>query len=510
MASPSNKIISYDEMSRQLSTDGERLVVCYGHFNILHPGHFRYLEYARRCGDKCIVFLIGDDALSKAGGQKYFPATERANGLSALAMVDQVMLAKNETLLDAVKLLNPDVLVLGKEFEQRDDPVIRESVAWVQNQEGSVKFHAGETSYASSNLQGMPQEIEDFARQEAFNKACLRLNIDQQTLGRTVDRFADCRLMVVGDTIIDQFVACDALGMSAEAPVIVVRELDAEEFIGGAGIVAAHATALGAECHYLSVVGDDDNANWVQRDLDRLGVKHHLIGDPSRPTTFKIRYMVEKQKVFRVSRLKEHSLDTTTERALIAKFDQLVEMVDAVLISDFVYGVITSGFLEHIRRTCIERNLMLFGDVQCSSQVGNVTKFKGFNLICPTEREARISLGDSDNGIEWLAQELIQSTKCENLVIKLGSEGFIGYASDKDGTLRREHFPALVSNPVDVAGAGDSLLAAMAVAMSSGANMMEAAAVAANMAAISVSQLGNRPIKASQIKERMAKGYQLA
>ena len=312
------------------------------------------------------------------------------------------------------------------------------------------------------------------------------------------------------DSILDQYTLCEPIGMSAEAPVIVVRELDTEEFIGGAGIVAAHATALGAECHYLSVVGDDDNAHWVQRDLDRLGVKHHLIGDPSRPTTFKIRYMVEKQKVFRVSRLKEHSLDTTTERALIAKFDQLVEMVDAVLVSDFVYGVITSGFLEHIRRACIERNLMLFGDVQCSSQVGSVTKFRGFDLICPTEREARISLGDSDNGIEWLAQELIQSTKCENLVIKLGSEGFIGYASDKDGTLRREHFPALVSNPVDVAGAGDSLLAAMAVAMSSGANLMEAAAVAANMAAISVSQLGNRPIKASQIKERMVKGYQLA
>lgn len=509
MESPSSKIILFKEMSRRLPKDGERLVVCYGHFNILHPGHFRYLEYARRCGDKCIVFLIGDETLSEAGGQKYFPATERANGLSALAMVDQVILAKNETLLDAVKLLNPDVLVLGKEFEQRDDPVIRESVALVRNQKGLVTFHAGETSYASSNFQGMPQELEDFARQEAFNKACSRLDINQQTLCRIVDRFADCRLMVVGDTIIDQFVACDALGMSAEAPVIVVRELDTEEFIGGAGIVAAHATALGAECHYLSVVGDDDNATWARRGLDRLGVKNHLIADPSRPTTFKIRYMVEKQKVFRVSRLKEHSLDTSTEQALIAKFDQLVEMVDAVLISDFVYGVITNVFLEHIRRTCIDRGIMLFGDVQCSSQVGNVTKFRDFNLICPTEREARISLGDSDNGIEWLAQALIKSTKCENLIIKLGSEGFVGYASGKGGAVKREHFPALVSNPVDVAGAGDSLLAAMAVAMSSGASMMEAAAVAANMAAISVSQLGNRPINASQVKERMRKGYRL-
>ena len=98
--------------------------------------------------------------------------------------------------------------------------------------------------------------------------------------------------------------------MSAEAPVLVVRELKTREYLGGASIVAAHASSLGAKCHYLSVVGEDENAKLVKKQLDRYQVVHSMIVDSSRPTTFKIRYMVENQKLFRVSRLLEHSLST--------------------------------------------------------------------------------------------------------------------------------------------------------------------------------------------------------
>ena len=94
---------------------------------------------------------------------------------------------------------------------------------------------------------------------------------------------------MIGDTIVDQYVACDALGMSAEAPVVVVRELDNREYVGGAAVVAMHVSTLGAKCRFISVVGQDNNANLAAKELDRLNVKHSLIEDSSRPTTFKIR-----------------------------------------------------------------------------------------------------------------------------------------------------------------------------------------------------------------------------
>ena len=97
--------------------------------------------------------------------------------------------------------------------------------------------------------------------------------------------------------------------MSAEAPVVVVKELETKNFIGGAGIVAALIQALGAQCHFISVVGNDETSEIVEVELNKGKIKNTLIKDHSRPTTFKKRYLVENQKLFRVSRLEEHNLE---------------------------------------------------------------------------------------------------------------------------------------------------------------------------------------------------------
>ena len=96
---------------------------------------------------------------------------------------------------------------------------------------------------------------------------------------------------------------------------------------------------------------------------------------------------------------------------------------------------------------------MLLGDLQCSSQVGSVTRFSNFSLICPNEREARLALQDKDSGLEQLSQRLLQITKSERLVMKLGSEGFIAYDRADNDQINSQAFPALSVNPLDVAGA---------------------------------------------------------
>ena len=250
----------------------------------------------------------------------------------------------------------------------------------------------------------------------------------------------------------DQYVVCDALGMSAEAPVIVARELESKKYVGGAGIVALHAKALGTQCRFLSVVGEDEEANQLKEQLDFYKVEYVLLTDESRPTTVKIRYMVDNQKLFRLSRLKEHGIPKAVEKALIEELQRQAPEVDGILISDFVYGVITPKILQTIVKLASRHKLLLFGDLQCSSQVGNVSKFNQFELICPTEREARIALGGHSEGIEWVANTLMVKTRSRNLILKLGSEGFIAYASESDGFFNRQHFPALNPNPVDVAG----------------------------------------------------------
>ena len=157
--------------------------------------------------------------------------------------------------------------------------------------------------------------------------------------------FPQSRLLVLGDTIVDQYTACDALGMSAEAPVLVVRELKTREYLGGACIVAAHASSLGAKCYFLSVVGKMKMHKFVKQQLDRYQVTHSLIigFQPSNdfqdtlhggePETLPCQPPTGTQSLLR------------SGSQIIERLRELAPQLDGILVSDFVYGVITENIL---------------------------------------------------------------------------------------------------------------------------------------------------------------------
>ena len=123
--------------------------------------------------------------------------------------------------------------------------------------------------------------------------------------------------------------------------------------------------------------------------------------------------MVENQKLFRVSKLEETYVDRETEKELIKKIKQAAKGADGIVISDFVYGVITPNILQAIMKCAEENGIEVIGDIQCSSQVGSILKFKNFTCLCPNERELRIALQDKSAGIERLSQRLIEETQCK-------------------------------------------------------------------------------------------------
>ena len=134
-------------------------------------------------------------------------------------------------------------------------------------------------------------------KRNAYIKCCETIGVSKTCLLDIVKHISSTRLTVIGDTIVDEYAACEALGMSGEAPVIVVKELELQTFVGGAAIVAAHAMALGASINFISVLGDDANRNVVVDQLARWQINDLTVVDESRPTTYKKRYMVENQKL---------------------------------------------------------------------------------------------------------------------------------------------------------------------------------------------------------------------
>ena len=135
--------------------------------------------------------------------------------------------------------------------------------------------------------------------------------------------------------------------------------------------------------------------------------------------------------------------------------------------------------------------------------MGEVTKFKDFSVLFPNEREARIALKDKDSGLEIICQKLIKETRTKGLLLKLGAEGLIAFDCNDKNKIIRQAFPSLYVNPIDVSGAGDSLMAIISTNLCSGSSIMNSAAIGCCMSSIAVQNMGNKSISSEQVKRKL-------
>lgn len=501
-----SKIYDIESLSSKVNDakkEGKKIVLCHGHFNVIHPGHMRFFQFAKQVGDIVIASVCHGSELDPTNQQSFYLQDERAAGVANLELVDYVVKPEANNPINVIATLSPNIYLKGREHEKRQNE-IKEEIDCVKSHGGKVIFSSGEVKYTSTSL--LNDSLGDAQERKFSNfiNNCQKHDLSLEKVRGTLDSFHNLRMLVVGDTIVDRFKACDPLGISSEAPVMVVRELEAKQFVGGAAVIAKHIKSLGADCSFVSVVGNDEIGNFVQNDLEECGIESFLLRDNSRPTTFKTRYLVGTQKVFRVSRLKQHPISQKQEEELIRKLGEIIPNVDGIILSDFVYGLLTNRLLEEVKTMAKKNNVKVYGDAQCSSQVGDVSRMKEIDLITPTEKEARIAMGDPSSGLERLARKLIEKTNNRNIVITLGEQGLLVYGQEGDLNTS-EFFPALNPNPVDVAGAGDAMLTGYALGLSSGLSLMESSVLASCMSSLSVTRIGNISLAPDEVRQYLDK-----
>jgi rfaE bifunctional protein kinase chain/domain len=473
-----------------------RTVFVSGHFNVLHPGHLRLLRFAKEYGGRLIVAVESD---RMAGSAAHVPEQLRLEGVQSNSWVDEAFIV-DEPLADVITRLRPDFVVKGKEHESLFNP----ELAALEQYGGRLLFSSGEAIFSSLDL--IRKEFNEFDSRAIGlpHEYLARHGVERTRLPSLVQHFSKLKVCVVGDLIVDEYITCQPLGMSQEDPTIVVMPIDSTRFIGGAGIVAAHAAGLGASVRFVSVTGADAARDFAEKGLAEAGVQAHLLVDDSRPTTLKQRFRCMGKSLLRVSHLHQGAISVAHQARILAELEQALDGVDLLVFSDFNYGFLPQSLVNQVIPMAKSRGVMLAADSQSSSQVGDISRFQGMNLLTPTEREARISTRNHGDGLVVLAEALRRQSSAQNILLKLGEEGLLIHAGNgkEDGWLT-DRVGALNTSPKDVAGAGDSLLITSAMTLASGGNIWEAACLGSLAAAVQVGRVGNTPIQTKELLQEL-------
>lgn len=476
---------------RQKAAGKKRVVFVSGNFNVIHPGHLRLLKFAAECGEYLVVGLNPDSR------DAYVPAALRLDGLKSISFVNHAFIMSG-SVDGVIRELKPNIIVKGKEHEKQNN---REKSV-LDEYGGQILFGSGEVVFSSIDLlKKEAVELNSASITHATNYL-ERHNIEMTSMQSVIKRFSDLKMVVLGDVIVDDYIACDPLGMSQEDPTIVVTPVLTERYLGGAGIVAAHAAGLGAEVRFVSVVGEDETAHFARQKLSSYGVDFNLLADSSRPTTLKQRFRASGKTLLRVSHLKQHSISEDHENRFVESVLDYLGDAQLLVFSDFNYGVLSDRVIQKISNHCKQKNIVTVADCQASSQIGDISRYKDCFLITPTEREARLAMQDNKSGLASLAENLRQKARAQTLVITMGAEGlFISAGTDASST---DQLPALNRNPKDVSGAGDSFLTCSSMAAVAGANVWESCYLGSLAAACQVSRLGNVPLCAKDLELELA------
>ncbi|MGE0864591.1 MAG: D-glycero-beta-D-manno-heptose-7-phosphate kinase [Vicinamibacterales bacterium] len=313
-----------------------------------------------------------------------------------------------------------------------------------------------------------------------------------------IDRFPSRRITVLGDVMLDRFVIGRVSRISPEAPVPVVV-FDHEEWrLGGAANVAHNLRALGAAVDLIGVVGADEAGMQLKNELAATGIHATgLITDIERRTTTKMRVVTSRnQQVARVDYESDHEVGPAIEEALAAQVEMRAKSAQVILVSDYQKGVVTRRSMAQVSAYGQSAGIPVIVD----PKVPHIDYYAGATLVTPNHVEAESATNiriESHDDARRAAEALRKRLGVENVVITRGEHGMWLTHAGVDGYL-----PASAREVADVTGAGDTVIATLALAIAAGANMAEAARIANEAASIVVGKFGASTVTPDELKTR--------
>ena len=488
-----NKIFEIEDLAQLLDSsyrnNHQKIVHCHGVFDLLHIGHIRHLENAKKYGDVLVVTVTPDRFVNKGPHRPAFPERLRAEAIAALNCVDFVTVNKWPLAVEAIRLLRPHYYVKGQDYQDktkdRTGGIALEEEA-VRSVNGEIVF-TDEITFSSSklineHLPAFSKEISDYLTD--FGR---RHPIDE--IFGFLESARQLKVLVVGEAIIDEYQYCEAIGKSSKEPMLAVRRLSTEKFAGGILAVGNHVANFSDSVGLITMLGAQNSQEEFIRESLHPKIKATFLLRKDSPTIVKRRFVEHYffTKMMELYEIEDRPLETSEQEALCRTLEQEVPKYDAVIVVDFGHGMLSERAVEIL---CQKSRFLA---VNAQSNAGNVgyqsiLKYPRANYVSLAENEIRMEARDRQGDLKRMVLDLSRKMKCENIAVTRGSNGCLCY-NTSEGFF---DVPAFAGQIVDRMGAGDCFLSVTALCVARRVAMEVVGFIGNTVGAQAVSVVGHR------------------
>ena len=487
------KIQTIDELAKiaaEARAAGSQVVLAHGVFDLVHVGHIRHLESARRQGDVLIVTVTADAFVNKGPARPAFTDALRAEMLGALEYVDWVGVNHASDAMSVIQAIKPDAYVKGSDYADSAADVtgkIAEERKAVEAHGGRLVFTDEITSSSTQLINQYFSTLDPAIRDYLDN---FRREYPIEAIENLLEQARDYRVLVIGDAIIDEYQYVVPMGKSPKENMIATLFQNREMFAGGVVAAANHLANFCAEVDVITAIGSEDSNEELLLRSRQYNVEIDLIERRGMPTTRKCRFIDPgyMRKLFEVYEMDDTPLDAALEAELNNKIASRIGDYDMVLITDFGHGLIGRSTIDLVSK----KSKFLAVNAQSNSAnmgFNLITRYSRADYLCIDTPEARLATGEKRVEVETIAGEILPSmVKCDKLILTHGKYGCVTYAKGEPVS----RIPALTRTVVDTVGAGDAFLAVTAPLVCAGGPMKMIGFVGNIVGALKVAIMGHR------------------
>lgn len=326
--------------------------------------------------------------------------------------------------------------------------------------------------------------------------------VEQAALSTYIRRFSRASVLVVGDLILDHYVWGRVSRISPEAPVPVVHVESESLKLGGAANVFNNILALGGQADLCGVIGADESGRLLLKELGgRRQGRGGVVIDHDRPTTRKSRVVAHNQQIVRYDVERRTELTGLLQRRILRYVESRLKELSCLVVSDYAKGVVTASLMTELTRLAGQRKIPIVVD----PKVEHFGYYKGVTVVTPNHLEATQAAGvhgEDDQTVNEAGTILRQRLGCQSVLVTRGERGMSLYQGLGD----HWHIPTRARQVYDVTGAGDTVVGTLALALSTGATMREAAVLANQAAGVVVGMVGTATVTAEQLTDALEQG----